>query len=157
MDRNLLLASASRLIQPSTGAAREFEAARDALAAELSRRMEARPDLDKLIGAGNLPMMQDNSRNFCRFMASQFVVYEPRVLVETALWVFRAYRAHGFATTYWAANLDTFLAIAEATLPPSAFLEVVPFFDWLIVNIPVFVAISDREMQQPLGDEPTHI
>jgi hypothetical protein len=39
-------------------------------------------------------------------MVSLFGDYHPEVLVETVLWVFRAYRSHGFKLTYWPAQLD---------------------------------------------------
>jgi hypothetical protein len=112
--------------------------------------------LEKLIGPGNLAMMRDNSRNFCRFMGAMFHAYEPEVLAQTALWVFRAYRSHGFRTTYWPANLDTFVELARDRLAPAAFAEIYPFFQWLIVNIPVFVKISDEQLAEPLPAEPGH-
>ena len=156
MTRDYLMKSASELSQPGDAAAAEFERVRDLLADELNRRMGARADLDRLIGVDNRVMMEDNSRNFCRFMSTMFGAYDPHVLVETALWVFRAYRSHGFETTYWPANIDTFVEIAREQLSPGTFSEVYPFFDWLIVNIPVFVAVTDAEMSDPLGEGPAH-
>lgn len=152
MNQDLLNRTARELRQPTPEAAQEFETLRDALAEELNCRMSARPDLEKLIGPGNLAMMRDNSRNFCRFMGGQFHGYEPTVLVETAPWVFRAYRAHGFQTTYWPANLDTFIEIARARLSPATFDQVQSFFQWLIVNVPIFVKLS----QQAPGPSPVH-
>jgi len=156
MNLNYLIETARKLRQPSPEAAAQFEAARDSLAAELNRRMTARPDLEKLIGPGNRAMMEDNSRNFCRFMASMFQAYEPEALAQTALWVFRAYRSHGFQTTYWPANLDTFVEIAREMFPPPVFEETYPFFHWLIVHIPIFVKISDEQLAVPLSKVPRH-
>jgi hypothetical protein len=156
MNLHYLVETARQLRQPSALAAAEFEASRDGLAEELNRRMSARPDLEKLIGPGNLAMMQDNSRNFCRFLGAMFHAYEPEVLAQTALWVFRAYRSHGFKTTYWPANLDTFVEIARERLAPATFAESYPFFHWLIVNIPVFVMISDEQLADPVRPVPSH-
>lgn len=149
MDQNYLLQTARKLNQPSLGAASEFENQRESLADELNRRMSLREDLEKLIGRDNLQMMQDNSRNFCRFMSTMFQGYEPEVLVQTVLWVFRAYRAHGFQSTYWAANLDTFVEIIRNRLTKATFQEIYPFIEWLIVNIPIFVKISDTQLTTP--------
>jgi len=66
------------------------------------------------------------------------------VLVETVLWVFRAYRSHGFQTTYWAANLNIWVDLIRQELSESAYNEIYPFYNWLIVNIPVFVKLSDE-------------
>ncbi len=156
MNLDYLIETAKTLRQPCSETAAEFEAARDSLAESLNRRMGTRPDLEKLIGPGNREMMEDNSRNFCRFMGSMFLAYEPEVLAQTALWVFRAYRSHGFHTTYWPANLDTFVELARDRLSPSAFAETYPFFHWLIVNIPTFVIISDAQLTEPLSAVPSH-
>ena len=156
MNLQYLLQTAKQLRQPSAPAGAEFVASQDSLAEELNRRMSARPDLEKLIGPANLAMMQDNSRNFCRFMGTMFHAYEPEVLARTALWVFRAYRSHGFRTTYWPANLDTFVEIARDRLAPATFDEIYPFFQWLIVNIPTFVKISDGQLADPDPPEPNH-
>ncbi len=150
MNLQYLLETANQLRQPSASTAAEFERAQVGLAEELNHRMLARPDLEKLIGTGNSAMMQDNSRNFCRFMCAQFHAYEPEVLAQTALWVFRAYRSHGFKTIYWPANLDTFLQIARTQLAPASFEELYPFFQWLVVNVPSFVKISDEQLADPL-------
>ena len=156
MNLQHLFNTAKQLRQPSASAAAEFEASRDGLAEELNRRMSIRPDLEKLIGSENLAMMQDNSRNFCRFMGGMFHAYEPEVLAQTALWVFRAYRSHGFKTTYWPANLDTFVSIARDRLGSATFDEIYPFFQWLIVNIPTFVKISDEQLADPISPEANH-
>jgi hypothetical protein len=148
--------TARELRQPSAEAAAEFEAARDGLAEALNRRMAARPDLENLIGPAHRAMMEDNSRNFCRFMASMFLAYEPEVLVQTVLWVFRAYRSHGFQTACWPANLDAVVEIARQKLPPSVFEEIHPFFHWLVVNIPSFVKVSDEQLAEPLSPVPRH-
>lgn len=147
MNTKALIESASRLNPPSTTSTAEFEAKRERLADALNQRMRARPDLERLIGAGNQPMMEDNSRNFGRFMGSLFRAYDPQVLVDTALWVFRAYRAHGFQICYWPANLDTFVEISRDELSDATFAEIYPFLEWLIVNIPAFVADSDRALE----------
>lgn len=156
MNTEQLQHTALQLRQPDSPAATEFEACRESLAEELSRRMMARPDIEKLIGPGNLPMMQDNSRNFCRFMSTMFHGYEPDVLVQTALWVFRAYRAHGFRTTYWPANIDTFVEILSERTTPATFKALYPFFQWLIVNIPIFVTITDGQMNLASEEPPSH-
>lgn len=156
MNLAYLLRTARNLAQPSAAAAAEFASARDSLAAELNQQMSARPDLDTLIGPDNLAMMHDNSRNFARFMDSMFHAYEPEVLVQTALWVFRAYRAHGFDSSYWPANLDTFVEILRVRVSATGFAETYPFFHWLIVNIPSFVQLSDAEQAEPMPADPHH-
>jgi hypothetical protein len=79
-------------------------------------------------------------------MESMFADYKPNVFLETVLWVFRAYRTHGFHSTYWAANLNIWVDMLKEDLSEQAFKEIYPFYDWLIVNIPIFVKLTDSEL-----------
>jgi hypothetical protein len=97
---------------------------------------------------GNQQMAEDNNRNFARFMASLFADFNPGVLVETVLWVFRAYRAHGFQTTYWAVNLNIWVDIIRKELSEESYDVIYPYYNWLIVNIPIFVKLSDETLSE---------
>jgi hypothetical protein len=143
MTRDQILQSARKLEQPADAATAEFADKRDQLAAMASQTLLERPDLEKLIGPGNQQMAEDNNRNFARFMESMFAGYQPDVLVETVLWVFRAYRSHGFQTTYWATNLNIWVDLLKNQMSADAYQALYPFYHWLIVNIPVFVKLSD--------------
>lgn len=138
-----LVKSAQALEQPSVQAAQEYEARSPELAAKMNGIIENREDLESLIGPGNLAMMRDNHRNHARFMGSLFMNYEPAVLVETVIWVFRAYRAHGFRLTYWPAQLATWIEVLKAELTPETWAEVYPFYRWMLVNQAAFAALSE--------------
>ncbi len=140
--------SAAKLQQPSMKSAQEFDDYQHTFADLLNKRMAAREDVDKLIGRENLSMMQDNSRNLFRFMSSMFKEYDPKIFVNTLLWVFRAYRAHGFKIIFWSANVDTITEILSEKLPDNAKKEILPFFDWIIINIPKFVDITDEQLKE---------
>lgn len=146
-----LIISATLLHAPPDEAIREFDEKRDSIAAELNRVMLARPDLERLIGKENTSMMENNSNNFLRFMASLMHQYHPQTFVETSIWAMRAYRAHGFSVSYWPANLDTSVTVLKKHLSESGFTEVYPFFHWLIVHIPELVSITDED-QKRAGD-----
>jgi len=141
-----LLKSASKLAQPPASAIKEFSQKKDQLTAMGNHIIAKRPDLDKLVGADNREMAEDNNRNFSRFMESLFSEYDPKVLVETVLWVFRAYRSHGFQTTYWAANLDIWAEMIRKELTQDTYDALYPFYNWLIVNIPLFVKLTDKDI-----------
>lgn len=152
-----LLKTASNLIQPPIVAVEEFSQKQEKLAALGNQKMSQRPDVEKLVGKGNQEMAEDNNRNFARFMVSLFTEFSPEVLVETVLWVFRAYRSHGFRTTYWAANLDIWVEMIRQELSGETFEAIYPFYNWLIVNIPIFVKLTnDDPSDQPKGQNPSH-
>lgn len=146
MMKEQLLESATALKQPPEFATQEFSQKRDALAAKGNQAIADRSDLEKLVGKGNQQMAEDNNRNFARFMESMFSDYNAGVLVDTVLWVFRAYRSHGFKTTYWAANLNVWVDMLKQTLSKEAFEALYPYYNWLIVNIPIFVKLTDEEL-----------
>jgi hypothetical protein len=144
MSKEQLLISAAKLVQPSGAAACEFDEKCGLLAAEMNRLMGTRADLTALIGEDNLAMMEDNHRNHARFLSSVFHIYEPEVLVETVLWVFRAYRSHGFRLTYWPAQLDQWVELFKTHLSTETYNEIYPFYHWMIINQPLFVIESDN-------------
>ena len=147
MQKDELIRTARSLAQPSATAASEYSRKREALAAEINGVMSKRQDLDALIGPGNLAMMEDNHRNHARFMESMFAAYDPAVLVNTVLWVFRAYRSHGFRLAYWPAQLDTWVEILRTGLSEKAFKEIYPFYNWMLINQAAFTELSEESSQ----------
>ena len=125
---------------------------RDQLAAEGNRIMAGRPDLEALTGKGAQQMAGDNNRNFARFMEAMILDYQPKIMVETVLWVFRTYRAHGFQTAYWAANLNVWVDMIRRELPRDVFEAIHPFYNWLIISIPLFTQLT--EVMDEDGSEP---
>jgi hypothetical protein len=143
MTKKELQVKAQRLVQPPPEVVKEYSEKRELLAAEMNRIMLGRSDLDTLIGENNREMMEQNHRNHALFMESLFMSYQPVVLVETVLWVFRAYRSHGFNLTYWPAQLDTWLSILKKELSSASFGAIQPFYHWMIINQPVFAELSN--------------
>ncbi len=154
MEKKDLLNTASQLKQPSQKAVDEYSRKADAMAGTLNERLSSRKDITQLIGEGNLDMMYENHRNHLRFMISLFKDYNPLVLTETVLWVFRAYRSHGFHLTYWPAQLDNWVQILKDELSKDCFDEVYPFYHWMIVNNPAFAILSDETL--PEDFQPKH-
>ncbi len=144
MKKDDLLKSASKLKQPSGEAIAEFTSKADVMTTILNDRLSKRVDIVQLIGEGNLDMMCENHRNHIRFMISLFNEYNSVVFTETVLWVFRAYRSHGFKLTYWPAQLDNWVDIFNKELSQECFDQVYPFYDWMIINNPLFAIISDQ-------------
>jgi len=126
------------------------------MAAEVNRVISARPYLEKLVGPDGRSMSADNNRNFSLFMESLMSHFQAEVLVGTALWVFRAYRAHGFQTVYWPANLNAWMETLKKTISPEAVREISPFYAWLITHIPDFVNLTDAIVNKrgPEADSP---
>lgn len=146
MDKNYLLQTANQLKQVSNVAATEYEQKAELLIVEMNKLMLERQDLEILVGKNNINMMQDNHANHVRFMASILKNYNSDVLVETILWVFRSYRSHGFSANYWAAQLNTWMVIFKSQFSVETYEEVKPLYEWMQINIPIFVKLSDEQI-----------
>ncbi len=151
MDRNYLIETASQLKKMSDKSIEEYVQKSDYLIAKMNLLMMEKPDIKTLVGENNLEMMKDNHANHVRFMASIFKNYHPDQFVETVLWVFRAYRSHGFTTLYWDSQMNTWINLFKETLSPECFQEVFPFYEWIQQNIPIFVKVSDEQLDQSLS------
>lgn len=146
-----LITTAAQLKQVSRASVEEYSMKKDALVALINQKMESRQDLIGLVGSGNVEMMKDNHANHARFMESIFTQHSPEVLVDTVLWVFRAYRSRNFSSTYWAAQLNTWIEIYKKELSPECFKEIYPYYNWMQINIPIFNRLATEESEAPFS------
>jgi len=147
MDKNFLLETAQQLKQVNVKTADEYHQKAEQLISKMNTIMLERPDIESLVGANNINMMKDNHSNHVRFITSILKNHNSDVLVDTVLWVFRAYRSHGFTTNYWAAQLNNWIIIIKDVLTPECFVEVYPYYEWMQINIPIFVKVSDEKLE----------
>jgi hypothetical protein len=147
MDKNFLLESAKQLKKVNNKTASAYEQKAEQLISKMNKLMLERQDIEKLVGENNINMMKDNHANHVRFISSMLKHHNPEVLVETVLWVFRAYRSHGFTTNYWAAQLNTWLQLFKAELTPKCYEEIYPLYEWMQINIPLFVKVSNEDIE----------
>ncbi|WP_372772174.1 hypothetical protein [Mangrovibacterium sp.] len=146
MNRAFLIETANQLKQVSSLSADEYALKSDQLIGKMNQLMLEKDDIESLVGKDNLAMMKDNHSNHVRFMLSVFRNYTPEVLVETILWVFRAYRSHGFTTNYWARQLNTWIGLLKDELSSDCYFELYPYYEWMQINIPLFVKVSDEKL-----------
>ncbi len=145
MDDRIMKESAKKLIQPSKKSMEEFVEKSIDISTAVSKNMSSRPDIDRLVGKDNLDMMQNNIRNFTRFMESILSEYKSEVFVETVKWAMRTYRSHGFSPSFFPANLDNFCEVIKEQLTPEAYKEIYPFYKWITVNIPKGLSFVEGE------------
>ena len=151
MDKNNLIESASKINHFSEATQQEYAQKSELLINKMNSLMLARADLKELIGENTQEMMKDNHANHVRFISSILKNFSPEVLVETILWVFRAYRSHRFTTSYWAVQLNSWISIMKETLTPEAYNQVFPLYEWMQINIPLFVKLSDEKLESALS------
>jgi len=149
MTKTELLQTAQQLRQVDARVASEYEQKSGQLNAKINQLMLERADIKELVGEINISMMKDNHANHVRFIASILRNHNPEILVDTVLWVFRAYRSRGFSSNYWAAQLNTWIEIIKEELSTETYHQVFPLYEWMQVNIPTFVKLSDEKLELP--------
>lgn len=149
MDRSTLVNSAGRLPELHPESIRAYAASKDKMLARMNEKMKSRKDINEIVGESNLEMMEDNHANHLRFIESMFIAYDPEVMVDTILWVFRAYRSRNFSSTYWAAQLNNWLLVFKEELSEKCYADIFPYYEWMQVNIPSFVTLSDEKLTEP--------
>jgi len=149
MTKTELLQTAQLLRQVDARVSSEYEQKSGQLNAKINQLMLERADIKELVGEINISMMKDNHANHVRFIASILRNHNPEILVDTVLWVFRAYRSRGFSSNYWAAQLNTWIEIIKEELSTETYHQVFPLYEWMQVNIPTFVKLSDEKLELP--------
>ena len=147
MERKQLFESAEQLKQVSENTFSEYQGKVELLINRINGLMLERPDLENLIGKNNTNMMKDNHANHARFIASILKNYNSDILVDSILWVFRAYRSHGFNSNYWSAQLNAWIITLKEVLSPESYIEIYPYYEWMQINIPSFVSLSDEKLE----------
>lgn len=148
MTRDELIESAQALKQPERSVSDEYERKKYILVSRVIENLQQRKDINRLVGEGNVPMMEDNIHNMARFMGSIFIQYDAAVFVETILWVFRTYRSHGFQLAFWSAHLNIWIGTIHSELSKNANLELYPFYDWIQIHIPQFTTLTDSAVSE---------
>ncbi|MGV8120240.1 MAG: hypothetical protein AB2L14_10815 [Candidatus Xenobiia bacterium LiM19] len=146
MDKKDLIESARELHQVEESAASEYGMKKEMMVAQINALLLSRPDIEELVGTVNIEMMKDNHANHARFVEAILRKHNPEVLVETVLWVFRAYRSRGFHINYWAAQLNAWISIIEENLSVESFSAIYPLYVWFQVSIPLFARFSEEHM-----------
>lgn len=145
MNRDDLILLADKIVRPDSQASDEYFRNIDLMNVEVNRKMSSMSDLEKLIGIDNLQSMLDNHANHGRFMNSLFTNFKSEVLVDTLIWVMRAYQSRGFHTKYWEIQLKTWLRILEKHLSPHGYASISPVYYFIIDNLNAFEFLANLD------------
>ncbi|WP_298842869.1 hypothetical protein [Clostridium sp.] len=146
--KNKLVINAKKLVKVSDTSINEYIDKTDLLAAKMNEVMIKREDILELIGGDkNIRMMKDNYKNHLRFVGSIMLTPNADTLVDTFLWEFHAYMSRGFTSNYWAAQINTWIELLKENLSKKAFMEILSIYNYLSVNIPEFVIITENRLE----------
>jgi len=86
--------------------------------------------------------MKNNHQNHLDFILSIMKNFDATVLVETIIWVFRAYQNHGFSPEYWNYQLKAWKEVIQNNLSEHSYKEISPIYNWMYANIANFTVLS---------------
>ena len=151
MDRQTLIKNAEEIISVSSESLKEFKDKRELVLYKENQIMLERPDIYEMIGGEkNVQMMKDNHFNHLQFISSIIETPDPETLVDTVVWVFKTYMSRGFQSTYWQAQLETWVSVFKENFSEKTFNEIKPLYEWLLRNISVFESLSREKPTEQL-------
>lgn len=148
MDRQTLINTACELPAINAAAAKEYEAKATLMAGKVTSVLAQRADIVALVGPDNLLMMEDNHANHARFIGSILKKMDAEILTDTILWMFRAYRSHGFSSHYRAAQLNAWIKTLHQEHSAEAYHGIYPLYEWMQINIPMFTLVSETQLNE---------
>jgi len=142
MNKLELIKTAEQIHNADQIAIDEYNEKTETILACLNSQMIDLPDLDKIIGPNNITMMKNNHQNHLDFILSIMKNFDATVLVETIIWVFRAYQNHGFSPEYWNYQLKAWKEVIQNNLSEHSYKEISPIYNWMYANIANFTVLS---------------
>lgn len=112
------------------------------LAVGLNERMEAEPDIDRIVPVSKRGMMRENHANHFRYMHSVTRVFSPGEFVETVAWALRTYRGHGFTLDYWRRMLPHCMELTRSRLQPEEARFLSTLYEWILENLDALGVIT---------------
>ena len=123
---------ALQLRRVSAAAASAYEAERDTMLPLVDRKLIEREDLQRLIGNNPIALMRLNHSNHALFMANVFRYSCFGLFAQVLVWVYRAYRHHGFAGEYFPIELAAWRAAVSECLAPPVAAEIDAVYAWML-------------------------
>jgi hypothetical protein len=145
MNKAKLIESARKVLCARREAITEYASRQETLCALMNEAMLQRKDMPDIIGGEeNVSMMKDNHANHLRFIISALTNPDPETLADVVLWVFKSYKSRGFHSSYWSAQINTWITILHQQLSRESLNDILPIYEWMSTNIPIFEMLSQE-------------
>jgi methanogenic corrinoid protein MtbC1 len=140
--------------QVSQTAAQDYARNTSAMLSDVDEAMKQQAGLV----SDQVEMMLQNHRHHVEFMYTLFRLNMPELLTETVVWVYIAYRAHGFSPDYFPAALRCWLDAVRKHLPSSSAREIGAVYSWMIDHHEFFLETAlSREAHEENKDPFPHL
>jgi methanogenic corrinoid protein MtbC1 len=142
----LIIEEAKTLSPIPLAAVREYDEKKEILALEVSRELMTYPSLSDLINQNPPEMLFDHQRHHAHFMVNILRLNRVDLFIQTILWEYRAYSAHGFSYEYFPLALKTWIPILEKYLTPPSAQAIKKIYEWLINQHTHLMTLSKVEL-----------
>jgi hypothetical protein len=139
-------ASAGQLRPVNDFAAKAYADNGMAMAAAVTNMLMQHEDIERIIGQGNAATMAENHRRHAEFISGMLENFRSELFVETLVWVFRTYRARGFAKQYWVLQLKAWRDTISANLEAEHARQVDEIYVWMLENLDDLYELSSQEI-----------
>lgn len=134
----------------------EYRAAGKKLIDRVDASLMANPALGSLIGGNPVEVMQQNHRHHHAFVADLLDLDAVELFDAVVPWVYRTYRAHGFAYEYFPAEFKAWEDAIKAELSFDAATELLAFYRRFPESHEKMVALAEAELP-PREEAPEHL
>jgi len=134
-------------------AALAYDVAGEQLFTYVNRKMDARPDISKLLGQNPRDVMYENHRHHVRFMANVFKMNDARLFLKVVPWVYRSYSARGFSLEYFPLVFPLWAEAVQQCLRPDLAGPIVGFYQEMVNLHDRFIEASASPPEPPPGIE----
>lgn len=131
MPLQAILDSAEALPQVSPEEVALYEQHMDRLVEQVDQTLEGHASLSEMLGGGTLAMMKDNHANHAALMKTVMRLHIPGLLARLLPWVFRTYRNHGFAYSYFAAEIKAWQSVLTWQFGAENVKGLLAWYEWL--------------------------
>jgi hypothetical protein len=146
MTKNELSAQARLLKMPAVEHLREYEELQPAITARMNREFFTIDDaLAATGGPGNIDMIKINHGNHSKYVSTILAAYDPDQFVNTVLWVYKTYRAHGVLPVYWTLQIPQWIDILTDMLSDDAADGILPFYRFLEEHHSSFTELTNED------------
>lgn len=142
--------SISELPEVSREATQDYVENTDKLIEMVNNSLKNRDDIEELIGDNSVQIMVDNHENHARFMANAFKLNNYEMLLDTIIWVYRAYHKHGFSYDYFPVELRAWSGAVERELRPRSADQINKIYSFMLDNHGRFVDLAEEEKEAGL-------
>lgn len=143
MEKDQLARQFDKLLSGIEDSARlEYTRKSPLLVAFVNEAIGSRPDLQRLLGGQPFELLQENHTNHANFMGAMFALRSGLGLVDTVIWVYKAYPGRGVSVDYFPLALNAWLEAVKKYVARELAGNICDIYQAMIDNHGMFLELA---------------